>query len=74
MPSFVIQLMEKLSKMKLMRLYGGYSYFVHSYDEAWQLYPFSSVLEFKIFKHEIYLFIEVIRGLLTFYENNIIKH
>mgnify|MGYP005633455559 CR=1 FL=1 len=71
--SFVIQLMEKLSKLNLMRLYDEYSYFVHSYDEAWQLYPFSSVLEFKIFKHEIRLFIEVISKLLTFYENNIIK-
>ena len=71
--SFVIQLMEKLSKLNLMRLYGGYSYFVHSYDEAWQLYPFSSVLEFKIFKREMHLFIEVIRELLTFYENNVIK-
>jgi len=58
--------------MKLMKLYNGYSYFVHSYDEAWQFYPFSSVLEFKIFRHELSKFTKLVMKLINFYEKEIL--
>ena len=71
--SFVIQLLEKFSRFKLMKLYEAYSYFVHSYCASWQFYPFSSVLEFKIFKYELIKFIQVILRLLGFYREALLK-
>lgn len=65
---FIMQLVEKISGINVEGLYKRYSYFVHSYDKAWQFYPFSSILEFKIFKHEIMQFIKLITQLLDFYE------
>ncbi|MBO3842211.1 MAG: hypothetical protein FGF48_07330 [Candidatus Brockarchaeota archaeon] len=65
---FIMQLVEKISSIKIDELYKRYSYFVHSYDKAWQFYPFSSILEFKIFKHEMVQFIRLVTQLLDFYE------
>jgi hypothetical protein len=71
--SFIIQLLEKISGLDLHSLYEEYSYFVHSYDEAWQFYPFSSVLEFEIFKHEIIHFTKLTTQLLEFYESRVLR-
>jgi len=72
--SFIIQLLEKISKFKLKisSSYGRYSYFVHSYDKTWQFYPFSSVVEFEIFKHELDRFIKLLRGMFDFYEKEML--
>ena len=71
--SFIIQLISKMSGVNLIGLYESYSFFVHSYDEAWQFYPFSSVLEFGILEHELQKFIGSIRQLLDFYDREVIK-
>ena len=71
--SFIIQLISKMSGANLIGLYESYSFFVHSYDEAWQFYPFSSVLEFGILEHELQKFIGSIRQLLDFYDREVIK-
>ncbi|KXB01390.1 hypothetical protein AKJ41_01715 [candidate division MSBL1 archaeon SCGC-AAA259O05] len=52
---------------KLTRFYKQYSYFVHSYIHSWQIYPFSSVLEFKILKMEIKDFFNTINDLVEVY-------
>ena len=70
--SFIIQLLEKLSNLKLSTLYERYSYFVHSYDKTWQFYPFSSVLEFKIFKNELIQFIKLIKEVLNFFDKELL--
>ena len=69
--SFIIQLISKITKINLISLYNEYSYFVHTYDKAWQIYPFSSVLEFKILKHELNRFYQVIMKLIEFYQKEI---
>jgi len=70
--SFIIQLLGKMSNLKLSALYERYSYFVHSYDKTWQLYPFSSVLEFKIFKNELIRFTKLIKEVLNFLEKELL--
>ncbi len=40
-------------KVELQRLYGDYSGFVHSSLTLLQLYPFTSVLEYKLLKHKL---------------------
>jgi len=59
---FVIQFVNKILHVGNIndRYYGRYSYFVHSYGTSWQIIPFSSVLEFKIFKHEVSEFANMI--------------
>lgn len=51
----------------LSAMYSDYSYFVHSYSGSWQVYPFSSVLEFKILRHEIGQFRDAVEHLLNDY-------
>lgn len=61
---FVIQLVSKMLGLKGIdkEYYGRYSYFVHSYGTSWQVFPFSSVLEFKILKYELSGFGDMIIG------------
>ena len=70
-PTFTMQMLEKLTKLKITKPYGEYSYFIHSYDKAWQLYPFSSVLEFKILKHQLKTFTRLLTQLLDFHRKEI---
>jgi hypothetical protein len=69
--SFIIQFLGRMSSLNLYNIYEKYSYFVHSYDKTWQFYPFSSILEFKIFKHELMLYIELITKVLEFYDKEL---
>jgi len=57
---FVLSIVSKMLVLHLNSFYDKYSYFVHSYDKAWQLFPFSSVLEFKILRNELSIFLETI--------------
>jgi len=69
---FVIQLVSKMLGLKGIdkKYYGRYSYFVHSYGTSWQVFPFSSVLEFKILKYELSDFGDMIIGTFDkFFEN-----
>lgn len=52
---------------KLYSFYSEYSFFIHSYRTSWQLFPYSSVLEFKIFEYEIEKFRKTITGLVEIY-------
>ena len=57
-PGFLIQLTGHYAKelgleVELQRLYGDYSGFVHSSLTLLQLYPFTSVLEYKLLKHKL---------------------
>ena len=70
---FIIQFLGKMSGLNLIEIYERYSYFVHSYDKTWQFYPFSSVLEFKIFKHELTRFIKLITSIIDFYERELLQ-
>lgn len=72
--SFVIdyidRLFPKFSSEKgkgLSTLFNEYSQFVHSYSHFWQVYPYSSVLEYKVLRHESNRFYKNVRSLLKEY-------
>jgi len=56
-------------KYKLQKKYDEYSFFIHSYFASWYIFPFSSVLEFKILKYELTIFLQVIKKVLEMYLN-----
>ena len=64
---FVITFVDKTFSTSLDKKYDEYSFFVHSYLTSWYIFPFSSVLEFKILRHELKSFSEVIKKLLSSY-------
>lgn len=68
---FVLSIVSKMLSLHLNSFYARYSYFVHSYDRAWQLFPFSSVLEFKILRHELQSFLNTISETMYSYLNQI---
>lgn len=51
----------------LINLYGEYSFFIHSYPSSWQIFPHSSILEFKIFDYELARFNDAITTLIERY-------
>ncbi len=55
---------------KLAGFWNQYNFFVHSYPTSWQVYPFSSVLEFKIFENEARKFCNEIINLIEIYLEN----
>ncbi len=62
---FVLGFVDKTFSTSLQKKYSEYSFFVHSYFTSWHIFPFSSVLEFKVFKHELKKFSNEIQNLLT---------
>jgi len=64
---FVLGFVNKVFHSKLLEKYKEYSYFVHSYFASWHIFPFSSVLEFKVFKHELELFSKTLQSLIGSY-------
>ena len=64
---FVIAFVSKVSSINLQKLYSEYSHFIHSYFTSWHIFPFSSVLEFKIYKHQLQIFADAILGLMNYY-------
>jgi len=61
---FVVKM---LSNRSLKKKYDEYSHFIHSYYTSWHIFPFSSILEFKIFKCEFKEFARNIQQLMTDY-------
>lgn len=55
---------------KLSESYKQYSFFVHSYLHSWQVYPYSSVLEYKILKNEVKTFFSTVANLTESYLEN----
>jgi len=66
---FVLEFIDKTFSTNLYKFYSEYSFFVHSYFTSWHILPFSSVLEVKIFKHELNRFLNEIQKLFTNYIN-----
>lgn len=64
---FVIAFVSKVTSINLQKLYNEYSHFIHSYFTSWHIFPFSSVLEFKIYKHQLRIFADTILGLIDYY-------
>lgn len=64
---FVIAFVSKVSSINLQKLYSEYSHFIHSYFTSWHIFPFSSVLEFKIYKHQLQIFEDTILRLMNYY-------
>ena len=64
---FVIGFVSKVSSINLQKLYNEYSHFIHSYFTSWHIFPFSSVLEFKIYKHQLQIFADTILRLMNYY-------
>jgi hypothetical protein len=64
---FVLEFVSKILYSNLLEPYREYSQFVHSYFTSWHIFPFSSVLEFKIFKQELSIFIEILSQLINSY-------
>ena len=64
---FVIGFVSKVSSINLQKLYNEYSHFIHSYFTSWHIFPFSSVLEFKIYKHQLQIFDGTILRLMNYY-------
>lgn len=65
--AFVLGFVSKVLSGDLVKPYKEYSHFVHSYFTSWHIFPFSSVLEFKIFNHEFSVFSGIIRQLIDTY-------
>ncbi|MHC1582130.1 MAG: hypothetical protein ACXQT5_03885, partial [Candidatus Syntropharchaeia archaeon] len=71
---FVLAFVDKtfsrgLQEYRLQNKYREYSFFIHSYFASWHIFPFSSVLEFKIVKYELTIFLQVIKKVLEMYLN-----
>ena len=64
---FVIGFVSKVSSINLQKLYNEYSHFIHSYFTSWHIFPFSSVLEFKIYKHQLLIFADTILRLMKYH-------
>jgi len=64
---FVLGFVSKVFSNNLLKLYKEYSHFVHSYLTSWHIFPFSSVLEFKIFRNELSIFTEALLQILNSY-------
>lgn len=64
---FVLGFVSKALSNELLRPYKEYSHFVHSYFTSWHIFPFSSVLEFKIFRHELFAFTRLLLQLINSY-------
>ena len=47
--------------------YDEKSHFVHSYFTSWHIFPFSSLLEFKILQHELSRFVGVVSQMISSY-------
>ena len=67
--NFVLAFVDKTFSTDLQKKYNEYSFFVHSYFVSWYIFPFSSVLEFKILKYELTTFLQVIKKVLEMYLN-----
>jgi len=65
----VLAFVDKTFSTDLQKKYNEYSFFVHSSFVSWYIFPFSSVLEFKILKYELTTFLQVIRKVLEMYLN-----
>lgn len=68
---FVLEFVSNVLNLNLYSYYKRYSYFVHSYVKTWQLFPFSSVLEFKILKHELSDYTKTLSQAIQFCSENI---
>jgi len=66
---FVLGFVDKIFHSKLLKKYKEYSHFVHSYFTSWHIFPFSSVLEFKVFKYELETFSQMVHDLIKNYVN-----
>ena len=64
---FVLGFVSKVFSNNLLKLYKEYSHFVHSYFTSWHIFPFSSVLEFKIFRNELSIFAKSLLQILNSY-------
>ncbi len=65
--AFVDKTLSTDPQKKLQKKYNEYSFFIHSYFTSWYIFPFSSVLEFKILKYEITTFLQMINEILRRY-------
>ena len=61
----VLQLFDRMAGTHLYGLYDAYSTFIHSYSDTWLIFPFSSVLELKIFNSEFSRFSDEITTALN---------
>jgi hypothetical protein len=66
-PEFVLGFVSKTLSVELLEPYKEYSQFVHSYFTSWHIFPFSSVLEFKVFRHELSVFSRILMQLINSY-------
>jgi hypothetical protein len=66
-PEFVLGFVSKVLSIELLEPYKEYSQFVHSYFTSWHIFPFSSVLEFKVFRHELSIFARILIQLINSY-------
>jgi len=70
---FVLDFVGKMLDYDIMTQYNEKSYFVHSYFTTWHIFPFSSLLEFKILKHELSKFAEVVSEIISLYCKELFK-
>ncbi len=68
---FVLEFIDYTFSTDLYRFYSEYSFFVHSYFTSWHVMPFSSILEIKIFRHELSKFSNEIQKLFKNYVNSL---
>jgi len=65
---FVMGFTSKILRNETLKIkYDEYSHFVHSYFTSWHIFPFSSVLEFKVFNYEFSMFADCAQQLLDTY-------
>jgi len=68
---YAIRLIGKMADLDLSSLYRKYNRFVHSDEKAWQVVPFSSALEFKIFRYELSSFLDAISQIMCSYSKKV---
>lgn len=70
---FVLNFIGKTFDYDILKQYDEKSHFVHSYFTSWHIFPFSSLLEFKILQHELSKFAAVVLRIVSLYCKELFK-
>lgn len=72
--NFVLAFVGKMLGVDLLVPSEEKGLFVHSYFTSWHIFPFSSVLEFKILNHELEKLAKTILSMISAYEATLFQH
>ena len=64
-PTFLVQYISHRLSERYNKIYGNYSYFVHSYINSIEYYPFLSIIEYKVLANELKKYSYAVKQLLS---------